>query len=31
MIDKTKGPIVGKIDGIIKQVAKKQNVKVSKI
>ena len=31
MIGKTKGDIISKIDGIIKQVAKKRNVKVSSI
>ena len=31
MIDKTPDPILGKIEGIINQVAKKQGVKVSDI
>ena len=31
MLNKTKGNIISKIDGIIKQVAKKRNIKVSKI
>ena len=31
MLGKTKGDIISKIDGIIKQVAKKRNVKVSSI
>ena len=31
MLDNTKGEIITKIDGIIKQVAKKRNVKVSAI
>ena len=31
MLDKTKGDIISKIDGIIKQAAKKRNVKVSSI
>ena len=31
MLDNTKGEIISKIDGIIKQVAKKRNVKVSAI
>ena len=31
MIGKTKGDIISKIDGIIKQVARKRNVKVSSI
>ena len=31
MINKTPDPIVGKIDGIIKQVAKKHNVSVDSI
>ena len=31
MLDNTKGEIISKIDGIIKQVAKKRNVKVSSI
>ena len=31
IINRTPDPIVGKIDGIIKQVAKKRNVKVSAI
>ena len=31
MIGKTKGDIISKIDGIIKQVARKRNVKVSRI
>ena len=31
MLNKTKGNIISKIDGIIKQVAKKRNIKVSRI
>ena len=31
MLDNSKGEIISKIDGIIKQVAKKRNVKVSAI
>ena len=31
MIDNTKGEIITKVDGIIKQVEKKRNVKVSSI
>ena len=31
MLDNTKGEIISKVDGIIKQVAKKRNVKVSAI
>ena len=31
MLGNTKGEIISKIDGIIKQVAKKRNVKVSAI
>ena len=31
MLGKTKGDIISKIDGIIKQVARKRNVKVSRI
>tara|TARA_B100001079_G_scaffold230683_1_gene209983 strand:- start:298 stop:423 length:126 start_codon:yes stop_codon:yes gene_type:complete len=31
MLDNTKGEIITKIDSIIKQVAKKRNVKVSAI
>ena len=31
MINKTPDPIVGKIDGIIKQVSKKHNVSVNSI
>ena len=31
MLNKTKGDIISKIDGIIKQVAKKRNIKVSRI
>ena len=31
MIGKTKGDIISKIDGIIKQVARKRNVKESRI
>ena len=31
MLGKTKGDIISKIDGIIKQAAKKRNVKVSRI
>ena len=31
MLNNTKGEIISKIDGIIKQVAKKRNVKVSAI
>jgi Ca2+-binding EF-hand superfamily protein len=31
LLDNTKGEIITKVDGIIKQVAKKRNVKVSAI
>ena len=31
MLGKTKGDIISKIDSIIKQVAKKRNIKVSRI
>ena len=31
MIDRTPDPVVGKIEGIINQVAKKHNIKVSNI
>ena len=31
LLDNTKGEIISKVDGIIKQVAKKRNVKVSAI
>ena len=31
MIDKTSDPLIGKVEGIISQVAKKHNVKVSAI
>ena len=31
LLDNTKGEIISKVDGIIKQVAKKRNVKVSSI
>ena len=31
LLDNTKGEIITKVDGIIKQVAKKRNVKISSI
>ena len=31
LLDNTKGEIISKVDGIIKQVAKKRNVKISSI
>ena len=31
LLDNTKGEIISKVDGIVKQVAKKRNVKVSAI